>query len=63
MGNVKSQQLLAKEYSIQNLEMLLFFHDIPEKLINRDGALEIAERVLKLDSSNQLALKIIRNRR
>ena len=59
IGLFHARQLLARDYSIQNLEQLLFFHDIPEKLINRDEALEIADRILKFDSSNQLALKII----
>ena len=63
IGLFHARQLLTKEYSIQNLEMLLFFHNIPEKLINQDEAFEIANHILKLDSSNQLALQIIRKGR
>lgn len=61
IGLFHARQLLAKEYSVKNLEMLLFFHDLPEKLVGRDEALEIAARILRLEPGNQLALRITKS--
>uniref|UniRef100_UPI00386593EC hypothetical protein n=1 Tax=Treponema saccharophilum TaxID=165 RepID=UPI00386593EC len=61
IGLFHARQLLAKEYSVKNLEMLLFFHDLPEKLVGRDEALKIAARILRLEPGNQLALRITKS--
>lgn len=45
----------------KKLEMLLFFHDLPEKLVGRDEALEIAACILRLEPGNQLALRITKS--
>ncbi|MCR5763623.1 MAG: hypothetical protein K6G00_09615 [Treponema sp.] len=59
IGLFHARQLARNKNCVKNLVQLLFFYDIPEKLINRDEALEIAHQVLRLDPSNQLALQII----
>ena len=62
IGLFHARQLVRKNFCVKNLLQLLFFYNIPEKLINRDEALEIANQVLKLDPSNQVALQVIRSK-
>lgn len=48
----------ALELDPQNLEylkFLLFFHDIPDKLIKKEEAIEIAREVLKRDPDHKIA--------
>jgi len=59
IGLFHARQLIRKKNCVKNLVQLLFFYTIPEKLINRDEALEIAHQVLKLDPINQVALQIV----
>lgn len=40
-------------------ESLLFFYSIPDRLISRDEALEIAREIIKVDPTNVVALDII----
>lgn len=42
--------------NVEYMEMLLFFGDIPERLINNKDMLSIAYKILKIDPSNKLAL-------
>ena len=60
IGLFHARQLVKKDFCVKNLVQVLFFYTIPEKLINKDEALEIANQVLKLDPNNQVALQIIR---
>lgn len=48
------------ERNIINLERLLFFYNIPEKLINDEEAKNIAEEILKTDANNKVAQDIIK---
>ena len=60
VGLFHARELVRRNFCVKNLEQLLFFYTIPEKLINRDEALEIANQILKIEPSNQVALQIIR---
>ena len=59
IGLFHARQLLANEYSIQNLEMLLFFYNLPEKLLEHKEAIDIAKQLLVIDSNNKIAKKIL----
>ena len=58
-----ARQLLLIEKNVSNLERILFFQNIPEKLIDEEEAQYIAEEILKRESDNKVALGVIRNRR
>lgn len=53
-----TRQLLQMEKSVDNLEKLLFFYNIPESLLEEDEARYIARQILKLDPDNEVALAI-----
>ncbi len=56
-----SRELLKLEYNAKNLEMILFFYDIPEKLIIRSEAESIAKVLLTIEPDNKVALRILGN--
>lgn len=53
-----SRELLFMKRSIRNLERILFFYNIPEKLVDKEEAQFIAKEILKKDPQNLVALKI-----
>lgn len=53
-----ARELLSIERSIGNLELILFFYNIPEKLVDKKEALLIAEELLKLEPDNKIAIEI-----
>lgn len=53
-----SRELLFMKRSIRNLERILFFYNIPEKLVDKEEAQFIAQEILKKDPQNLVALKI-----
>lgn len=53
-----SRELLFMKRSIRNLERILFFYNIPEKLVDKEEAQLIAQEILKKDPQNLVALKI-----
>lgn len=53
-----ARELLKLEYSVKNLELILFFYDIPEKLVKRSEALSISKEILNMESDNKIALRI-----
>ena len=55
-----ARELVLMERNIKNLERLLFFYNIPEKLINDEEAKNIAEEILKTDANNKVAQDIIK---
>ena len=55
-----ARELILMERNIKNLERLLFFYNIPEKLINDEEAKNIAEEILKTDANNKVAQDIIK---
>lgn len=50
-----ARELLSREKNVENLERILFFYDIPEKLVDREEALQIAKEILKAEPSNPIA--------
>lgn len=54
-----SRELFNCEKSIANQERLLFFYNIPEKLISDDEARDIANEILKIDPQNVIALNVL----
>ena len=54
-----ARELLNCEKSIANQERILFFYNIPEKLICADEAKDIANEILKIDPQNVVALNIL----
>ena len=54
-----SRELLKLERSIENLEMILFFYGLPEKLIDEKEAKSVAMEILKTDQYNKIALEVI----
>ena len=55
-----ARELVLMERNIINLERLLFFYNIPEKLINDEEAKNIAKEILKTDANNKVAQDIIK---
>ena len=53
-----ARELLAMEKSVENLERVLFFYNIPEKLIEEEEAILISREILKLEPDNKIALNI-----
>ena len=45
--------------NIENFVQLLFFYDIPEKLLDEKEAKKIAEKIIEVDPSNQVATRIL----
>ena len=43
----------------ENKEYLLFFHELPEKLISDEEALKIAKEILKINSNSKAAKEIL----
>lgn len=54
-----ARQLLSVEKTVENLEMILFFYEVPEKLVDNKEAKHIATEILKLDMENEKALDIL----
>lgn len=57
-----ARELLKLEYNAANLETLLFFYDIPDRLIEQSEAESTARELLKLDPDNKVALHILSGR-
>lgn len=53
-----ARELLAIEKSIKNLERILFFYCIPEKLVNEEEAKCISKEILKVEPNNEVALGV-----
>jgi len=54
-----ARELLSIDRNVENLERLLFFYNVPEKLIDEDEARSIAEELLTIAPDNKVALQII----
>ncbi len=52
-----ARELLSYEKNIKNLEMILFFYNIPEKLIEKKEAEIIVNEIIKIDPDNQVVLE------
>ncbi len=53
-----ARELLNIHRNVENLERILFFYHIPEKLVEKDEADRIAEEILAMESDNEAALLI-----
>lgn len=53
-----ARELLKMKKSIENLERILFFYNIPEKLIDESEALCIAKEILGMEPNNKIALEV-----
>lgn len=53
-----SKELLKIEYSLENMERLLFFYNIPERLLSHEEANKIAKEILIVEPHNLAALKV-----
>lgn len=52
-----TRELLKIDKTAENLEKIVFFYNIPEKLITKDEALMTVEEILKIDPNNKVALE------
>ena len=51
---------LTKEENVDSLLQLLFLHSVPDKLISDTKAIEICNKILELDASNEIAKEAIK---
>lgn len=54
-----TRQLLLINRSIKNLERMLFFSQIPEKLVGSEEAVYISNEILKAEPTNKVALSTL----
>ncbi len=57
-----ARELLCIDRCVENLERILFFYNIPERLIDEDEACCIAEELLVIESDNKVAFQILNGR-
>ncbi|HDR8390008.1 TPA: hypothetical protein QC272_005784, partial [Bacillus cereus] len=53
--HAKKSVELTKEENVDSLLQLLFLHSVPNKLISDTKAIEICNKILELDASNEIA--------
>lgn len=53
-----ARKILDHETNVENLERILFFYNIPEKLIDDEEAYCISEKILAREPDNKVALQI-----
>lgn len=53
-----TRELLAIEENVENLERILFFYNMPDKLISKEEAQNIAQKILIIEPENVIALGI-----
>lgn len=53
-----ARELLAIVENVENLERILFFYNIPDKLVSKEEAQYIAQKILSIESENVVALGI-----
>lgn len=53
------RELLLIKKTIENLEKVLFFYNIPEKLVDKEEAQYIAQEILKIEPNNKVALEVL----
>ncbi|TPV45900.1 hypothetical protein [Bacillus dicomae] len=51
---------LTNEENVDSLLQLLFLHSVPDKLISDKKAIEICNKILELDASNEVAKETIK---
>ncbi|MBG9582878.1 hypothetical protein ABE42_27560 [Bacillus thuringiensis] len=58
--HAKKSVELTKEENVDSLLQLLFLHPVPNKLISDTKAIEICNKILELDASNEIAKETIK---
>ncbi|UNP77232.1 hypothetical protein MN033_03270 [Bacillus nitratireducens] len=58
--HAKKSAELTKEENVDSLLQLLFLHSVPDKLISDTKAIEICNKILELDASNEIAKETIK---
>ncbi|MGN5652312.1 hypothetical protein [Bacillus sp. Brlt_9] len=58
--HAKKSVELTKEENVDSLLQLLFLHSVPDKLISDTKAIEICNKILELDASNEIAKETIK---
>ena len=53
-----ARELLKIEKNVKNMEKILFFYNIPEKLLDEEEAKYISKEILKIEPNNEIALGI-----
>lgn len=54
-----TRQLWEFDKSSDVMKKILFFYDIPEKLIGEEEAIEIAKKLLVIEPNNEIAISIL----
>lgn len=54
-----ARELVRVSPSVRNREQLLFFYQLPEKLISEDEAIEVSKEILKQEPDNMVAKKVL----
>ncbi len=53
-----ARELLLIEKNVNNLERIIFFHSIPEKLVDEEEVKYISKEILKIEPNNEVALGV-----
>lgn len=57
---VHTRELLKLDSSVKNMERLLFFYNIPEKLVEDNEAELVAREIIRIESNNRVANSILK---
>ena len=55
-----TRELLKVDPSVKNMERLLFFHNIPEKLVEDNEAETVAREIIRIEPNNRIANCILK---
>lgn len=55
-----ARELLKMNSSVVNMERILFFHNIPEKLVGHTEARLIANEIISVEPNNAVALEVLK---
>ena len=55
-----ARELLKKNSSVANMERILFFHNIPEKLVGHTETRLIANEIISVEPNNDVALEVLK---
>lgn len=55
-----TRELLKVDSSVKNMERLLFFHDIPEKLVEDTEAELVTREIIRIEPNNRVANCILK---
>jgi len=53
-----ARELLSYERTVKNLERIIFFYNIPEKLVDEQEAKGISKEILNIEPNNKVALGV-----